>query len=137
MQADIGVHLFAYALYAWDGPLVESRVTQEALELNAPLQVAHGDAGAAMSLFSCDAANVILETVKLAEDGGGDVVLRLYEAGRTTTRCRLKVGFPVADARVTDMLERDASELAVTNGCVDLEFRPFEIKTVRLIRGKP
>ncbi len=136
MNADIGMHEFAYALYAWEGSLVESRVTQEALEFNAPLRLAEGSfAGGAVSLFECDCPNVILETVKLAEDRGGHVVLRLYEAARTTTRCRLRIGFSITRAHQTDMLERPEGELSVFADVVELDFRPFEIKTVRLTRG--
>src|SRR5690606_17589885 len=45
MRADQGGHEFVYALYAWSGPFLESGVTREALELNAPPRLARGVAG--------------------------------------------------------------------------------------------
>jgi alpha-mannosidase len=89
-----------------------------------------------MSLFSLDAANVIIETVKPAEDGSPDVIVRLYESKRMATRCTLQTALPVKAASQTNMLEEYqsglSSDLSVENAQIILEFRPFEIKTIRL-----
>ncbi len=131
MTADRGRQEFTYAFYAWNGPFVESEVIQEAYELNCPVHVANGAAGRT-SILSVDAPNVIIETVKPAEDGSGDVVVRLYEAKRTATRCTLSTTLPVSGVAETDMLEEKERDLVIQDGQVALEFRPFEIKTVRL-----
>jgi alpha-mannosidase len=83
-------------------------------------------------LFSVDAPNVIVETVKPAEDGSGDVVVRLYESKRAATRCTLSTSLPAVGAVQTDMLENKLGGLALRDGQVALDFRPFEVKTVRL-----
>jgi alpha-mannosidase len=75
---------------------------------------------------------VVIETVKPAEDGSPDVIVRLYEAMRTATRCALSTRLPVRAASQTDMAEEGQRELTCADGRVELEFRPFEIKTVRL-----
>ncbi len=131
MTADKGMQEFTYAFYAWNGSLAESAVVREGYELNCPVLTAPG-AGGERSLFSVDAANVIVETVKPAEDGSGDLVVRLYESKRAATRCVLASSLPILAALQTDMLERPQGELKVEQGRVALEFRPFEIKTVRL-----
>jgi alpha-mannosidase len=79
-----------------------------------------------------DAPNVIVEAVKPAEDGSGDVLVRLYEVMRTATRCALATSLPVARACETDMLEQESGDLSVEEGRITLEFRPFEIKTAQL-----
>jgi alpha-mannosidase len=86
----------------------------------------------ARSLFSVDAPNVIIEAVKPAEDGSGDVVVRLYESMRTATRTVLSTTLKVKSAQETDLLENPESPLAARSGRIALDFRPFEIKTVRL-----
>jgi len=136
MYADRGEHTFTYAIYAWNGPFVESAVIREAYDLNVPVLAVPGTAGE-RSLFSVDAPNVVIETVKPAEDGSGDVVVRLYEAARTATRCHLATTLPVGRAVETDMLEeRTVAELDGRGGTITLDLRPFEIKTVRLsVRG--
>jgi alpha-mannosidase len=131
MYADKGIQTFTYALYPWNGSLAESEVVREGYELNVPVLVVPGEAGE-RSLFSLDAANVIIEAVKPAEDGSQDLIVRLYEAKRTATRCTLTTSLPVKAAAQTDLVENFASDLTCKDGQVSLSFRPFEIKTVRL-----
>jgi len=135
MRADKGTQRFTYALFAWNGSLAGSGLVREGYDLNVPVVSAAGGAGR-RSLVSVDAANVVLETVKAAEAGDGDaLVLRFYESMRTRTRCTVTVDLPVARALETDLRERTLRELAVRNGAVTLEFRPFEIKTLLLKLG--
>lgn len=132
MRADLGEQRFTYAFYAWNGSFFESDVIREAYELNVPVTVVAGDAGAARSLITLSAPNVILETVKPAEDGSPDIVLRFYEAKRTATRCVLETSLPIAAVTQTNMLEEPETALPWEQGRVVLDFRPFEIKTLRL-----
>jgi len=135
MTADRGVQEFTYAFTFWDTPFAECDLVRQGYALNVPLQVKAGDAGT-QSLFSLDQANIILETVKPAEDPeSGDLVLRLYEAMGTRTRAALKVGLPVKAVHIADMLENELELLEIEDGELVLEFRPFEIKTLRLVMG--
>jgi len=131
MNADRGRQELTYAVCFWTGALLTSGVVREAYELNVPPLCVPLDAGS-RSLLALDADNVVIETVKLAEDGGGGVVVRLYESMRTATRCTLTTTRPVASAEQTDMLEGPGRALDVSDGRIDLDFRPFEIKTLRL-----
>lgn len=131
MYADKGRQEFSYALYAWNGSFAESPVVQEAYQLNCPVTTAPGAAGEA-SLFCVDAPNVIIETIKPAEDGSDDIVVRLYESKRTTTRCTFSTSLFLLKATQTDMLERKQEDLPWSDGKVGLDFRPFEVKTIRL-----
>jgi alpha-mannosidase len=131
MTADKGRQEFTYAFYAWNTSFADSAVVREAYELNCPVTTAAGAAGE-RSLFLVDAPNVVIETVKLAEDGSGDIVVRMYESKRTATRCTLSTALPVVGAAQTDMLENVQEELWCYGDEVALEFRAFEVKTVRL-----
>jgi len=86
-----------------------------------------------------DHPGVVVEAIKLAEDGSGDVVVRLYEALGTRAQATLTTGFAFTDARQTDLLERDAvlDGVAVDRDgdCVRLELRPFQIVTMRFSRA--
>ena len=130
MRADLGVQQFTYAFYAWDGPFAGSEVIREAYALNVPVKVVPGRA-ADTSLFGLDQPNIILETVKAAEDGSGDLVLRLYEAKNMHSRCILTTTLPVKRAQLTNMLEAAGTGLQCRDGKITLDFRPFEIKTLR------
>jgi alpha-mannosidase len=130
--ADKGIQTFTYSLYYWNGSFSASDVVREGYELNYPVLVHPGKGGEA-SIFNIDAANIILETVKMAEDGSEDIIVRLYEAKRNSTQCTFSTSLPINKATQTDMLEKNLNELTVSNGKIKLEFRPFEVKTIRLI----
>lgn len=89
-------------------------------------------------LVSVDHPGVVVEAVKLAEDGSGDVVVRLYEALGRRARARLTVGFPAASTVETDLLERalDGGTAIVGSaaGHADLTLRPFQLVTLRVAR---
>ena len=86
-----------------------------------------------------------METVKLAEDRSGDLVLRLYESAgaRAAARLDLDPALAAGEVTATDLLERPFAEDAPAfrsalgrgqDGEVELCFRPFEIKTLRIAR---
>ena len=131
MRADNGPHRFTYAFIGWEGSFMDSPVVREAYDLNVPLQTANG-ACAAFSAFSVDRPNVFIDTVKPAEDGSGDLVLRLYEAKKADTACRLALRLPVQEAWACDMLENKQEALPMERGEIALRFHSFEVKTVRL-----
>ena len=131
MRADNGQHTFTYAFTGWNGSFYDSPVVEQAYELNVPLQTMEGGC-VPFSAFSVDAGSVYIDTVKPAEDGSGDLILRLYEAKRGDTACTLSVNLPVKDAWLCDMLENKREALPLTDGRAALHFHPFEVKTVRL-----
>jgi alpha-mannosidase len=131
MSADKGRQEFTYAFYVWQGSLAASNVVREAYELNCPVLTVPGMATEG-SLLRVDAPNVIIETVKLAEDGSGDLIVRLYECKRAATRCTLSTSLPVKGAALASLLEKKGKYASVERGNILLDFRPFEIKTLRL-----
>jgi alpha-mannosidase len=131
MTADKGMQTFTYAFYAWKGSLYQSDVVRQGYDLNCPVTTVAG-LTEPRSLFSLDASNVVIDTVKPAEDGSGDVILRLYESMRTATHCVLTTSLPIRSAQETDMLERNETALTGEEGRVPLDFRAFEVKTIRL-----
>ena len=131
MQADNGLHRFTYGFTAWEKPFAESDVVRQAAALNAPAAVVR-DIAADFSAFSVDRDNVMIESVKLAEDGSNDLILRLYEAVKSPCECRLQVAEGLTKAWACDMLENKQEELELTEQEIRLSFRGFEIRTIRL-----
>jgi alpha-mannosidase len=136
-ETDQGVHTLRYAFVP--GAQIGDAV-REGYLINLPERHVRGSADAPVqSLLAVDNPAVVTEAVKLADDQSGDVVVRLYESqgGRATTR--LTADFPVLTATPTDLLERPlpgAGPLPRTDGStVELSFRPFEIRTLRLTRA--
>lgn len=151
MRADNKVHHFTYAFTAWEGSFMDSDVVRQGYELNVKPYVAAGS-GQDFSLLSIDRANIILDTMKPAEDGSGDIILRLYESKKAETSAGVQLSPELLGAGgalnrgedrasychvyACDMLENVTEELPVTDGALALSFHPFEIKTVRISRGK-
>ncbi|SDO77150.1 alpha-mannosidase [Actinacidiphila guanduensis] len=91
------------------------------------------DAPAQPPLVAVDHPDVVVETVKLADDRSGDVVVRLYESRGGRACAALTAGFPVAAVHETDLLE---SPIARHPGGAPLTLRPFQILTLRLTPGE-
>ncbi|MCI8798341.1 glycosyl hydrolase-related protein [Acetatifactor muris] len=133
MRADNGMQTFTYAFTAWEGSFADCDVVRQGYELNVTPPVTAGSVNR-FSGLNIDRANVILDTMKPAEDGSGDVILRLYEAKKAATDAEISFGFDVSGASACDMLENVTEELKVVDGKLKLSFRAFEIKTIRVKR---
>lgn len=124
---DEGVHEFRYALYLHSGGAADV-VRQAALFSQPPIMRPGLTFG---PLCWLDAAGVMLDAVKLSEDGG-DVVVRMHECAGASVRASLRLGFEASAASVCDLMERATAPLGISDGGVMLDFAPFEIKTVML-----
>ena len=131
--ADRGKHSFTYAYRAWNGPLETSGVQEAAEAMNDPLIVTSGACGD-LSVMDCAEPAVTVESVKLAEDGSGDLVLRLYEGMGGTRRAVCRPCFAFGRVWKCTPAEEKTSEPDVKDGEVSLALRPFEIVTLRFAR---
>lgn len=136
LAADNGIQHFTYAFTAWDGSFMDSNVVRQGYELNVSPMIAKGS-DATKSFFSVlGAQNIIVDTIKPAEDGSGDIIIRLYECKHADTTCDLQWTLPVKSALLCNMLESDDSNepLPISENSITLHFRAFEVKTIRLVR---
>ncbi|WP_406864959.1 glycoside hydrolase family 38 C-terminal domain-containing protein [Streptomyces sp. HUAS MG47] len=132
-HTDQGVHRFRHALVP--GASVGDAV-REGYGIGLPERRAPGDAEV-RPLVSVDEDAVVVSALKLADDGSGDVVVRVYEAHGGRVAARLAPGFAYAEVQVCDLLERHlAGESAevTEDGGVALRLRPFELRTLRFVR---
>lgn len=130
-HADLGLQEFTYSFYAWNDAFAQSALVREAYGLNAPVRVAPGGAGD-RSFLSVDAPNIVVEAVKAAEDGSGDIIVRIYDSKRVHTRGTLAVNLPLSRAWTCDMLENRETELPILKGRIPFSMMPFQILTLRL-----
>ena len=99
----------------------------------APRTVRGGHAVA--PLLSVSNPAVVVEAVKLAEDGSGDLVVRLYESlgGRAQATVTADAGFARVEA--VDLLERPLAGAPADDGAaIELVLRPFQLMTLRFHR---
>jgi alpha-mannosidase len=133
-HADEGTHEFTYSLLPHANDWRQAQVVRHAYELNAPLQAcatSEPPEDTACSFLSTPTDHIVVETVKVAEDGNG-LIVRLYEAHNQRGAAALIFGQPVKMAAEVDMLEREVGPLDVEGQMVRFNIRPFEIKTLRV-----
>ena len=135
-NADEGKHEFTYSLYPHDGDWRVGGSVQNAAELNHPLTAVNagktrGDLPSKYSWIQIAKPNVLLDTVKKAEDNN-DIVLRLYEA----YGCRgpVDIAFTEKPKMISEcnLMERENKPLRLSGNKLKLSFTPFEIKTLRV-----
>ncbi|MFB7468076.1 alpha-mannosidase [Streptomyces sp. NPDC056224] len=133
-ETDQGSHTLRYSLAPGAGI---GDAVREGHALNLPERVVPG-AGPVAPLVAVDDDAVVVEAVKLAEDRGGDVIVRLYESRGGRATATLTADFPLTAAAESDLLERPLEGGAVgspaPDGTVALTLRPFQILTIRLRR---
>ncbi len=135
--ADRARHSFTYSLYPHQGDYIRGLVVQEAYALNVPLRtfgIVAGQKGKlppSASMLHSDCDNVMIETVKKAEDSD-DLIVRLYETHGCDVKARLHFNFDVDSVQLADMMEENPRKLTMRNNSVKLAFRPFEIHTIKL-----
>jgi alpha-mannosidase len=104
----------------------------------APRVVAGAEGDEVRPLLTVSAPGVVVEAVKLAEDGSGDLVVRLYEALGQREHAEVRFEAPHATVLETDLLERPLEEASAivsrSEGGVRLRLRPFQIVTLRVAR---
>jgi alpha-mannosidase len=132
-RGDEGIHEVTYSLLPHQGGFSAESVIRPSYELNVQPLIAYGSPDhESNSFLELGASNVILETVKPAEDDKA-YVIRLYEAERSAVK-GMWLRFNSTPSRVTlvNMLEEELTELPVNGSEVLLDFHPFEIKTIKV-----
>lgn len=146
-NADQGEHRLTYSLlphrgdwrtdtvptsYALNDPLIVRRVNGGGPSPPGLGGTEGGRGSTSQSLVAVDVSNVIIETVKQAEDGQG-LIVRLYENERSRGPLTLRAGFPLAGAYRCNLLEENEAPLLIVQNVVHLTVKPYQIMTLRLV----
>lgn len=132
-RTDQGPHRFRHALVPGAGI---ADAVREGYLISLPERRVTGTAETVRPLVELAEDALVVSAVKLADDGSGDVVVRVYEANGGRARGRLATSFPLAGAVPCDLLERPwdgtRGSVVVSGDGVELALRPFELVTLRL-----
>lgn len=133
--ADQGRHRVTLALLAHDG--VRGEVLRHACALTLPVRdfVGTGDRSTP-PVVRVDGVGAEIDAVKRADDGSGDLIVRLHEA--LGGRCSLMVAMPggVTEAWRCPLTEEPDRAVDVVDSAARLTLRPYELATLRL-RSRP
>ncbi len=133
---DQGEHEFSYALLPHAGSWRDGETVRRAREFNHPVLVLSGHYQAPPSLITTADENILIESIKKAEESD-EVVVRAYEAHGQATRTTFEVGLRVDQVVECDLMEQNPAPLKVSRSKFNVKLAPFEIKTFKLkIRPK-
>ncbi len=134
-QSDI---LFRYCLTSHAGPVANSRCRNVGWAFHNPLMAVvvngprQGTLDRQASFCGLDQANVLLTTIKRAEDGQGLIVRLIETDGQATTATLTLPAVTIEKAWLTNPVEENQSELSCTEHSVTVPAKAFGITTVRL-----
>lgn len=138
-NSDLGEHQFAYSLRPHNGDWTGATIAA-AYALNDPPFVYANDSPAvepasgfpyATPLIFSSQSNVIIETIKVAEDGRG-LIIRLYEGHRHRGPVTLTTSFRLQNVWRTNLLEDNQEHIQHEDNEFKLYFKPYEIASLRL-----
>ena len=135
-DADKCEHNFTYSLYPHSGDFAQSDVYRMAYALNMPMSAQaiakqDGTLADSYSLVNADCDNVIIDTVKKAEDSD-DIIVRMFECYNKRANANIHFGFDVASVEVCDLMENAVEPLDFADNAVKLAVKPFEIITLKV-----
>jgi alpha-mannosidase len=125
-ETDQGRHVLRYALVPGAGV---ARAAEAGYALNLPLRRRIGSPVEPLVRVE---GTAYVEAVKLAEDGSGDVVVRLYEPLGARTSVRVTAGFEHDGVIEVDLLERPMDTRSWDGETLAL--RAFQIVSLRFAR---
>lgn len=130
-DADLGHHTFRFTVRP-DAGIPDA--VADGYALNLPVRLLAGERGV---LPLVTAEHAVIESLTLARDGSGDLIVRVYEPYGASCEAEVHWRLDGAVARSVDLLERverPATLTALDRG-VRLSLRPFELVTLRVTQG--
>ncbi len=136
-MADKGKHKFSYALYPHKGDWKEADTVLRGYEFNYPLQPfitdSHpGEYPPSFSFFKPSPSNIILATIKKAEDRES-LILRLYESEGTETEALIEFFHRPDKIYELDLMENRLHSVPFEENSISLKFGKSEIKTLEFV----
>ena len=137
-EADRGINEFTYSFYPHEGDFKNGGTIQQGYLLNMPLMASAIDKGAGTlesckSIMSSDSLNVIIETIKKAENDDS-IVVRMYDAYNKKSLATITAGFDFKEVYLCDMLENNQTKLSHSGRSVNVPVKNFEIVTIKFVR---
>ncbi|MBI5930507.1 MAG: alpha-mannosidase [Chloroflexi bacterium] len=133
-KADMGYHLFRYALYPHQKSLWEAGITLTSQIFNTPLIIKNAEypfKDSKPSYFATEWDAIHLDTIKKAEDSDA-IIVRLYEANGERGHWEISTNLPLKKVFHCNLLEEAEEELEWEEGMIPLDFTPFQIITLKL-----
>jgi len=139
--SDYGKFTFTYSIYPHRGDWRVGKVPHVAKELNEPViiyRVGRNPGGKLRDTYSfieVSPEGVIIEVIKRCEDLDKCLVIRAYETynSRVKAKIRIKPLLTKVQCFETNILEDGEVPLKCGDGVIEVVFKPYEIKTLKVV----
>eukprot|EP00057_Strongylocentrotus_purpuratus_P008830 XP_011663304.1 PREDICTED: alpha-mannosidase 2C1 [Strongylocentrotus purpuratus] len=138
-EADIGDHIFSYAIMPHTGTYQSGGVIQAAYEFNNPMTPVPVSSVTTLGLrefLTIAPSSVIIESVKKSEDRNNCVVIRCYEAYGGEVVAKLTTKLKASKFTRCNFLEEEdvgsGGFLDESPSSVSFRLRPFQIATIKI-----
>ena len=134
-ETDQEEHFFTYSLYPHKEKWYDAGTVNEAYKLNQKAYAVVGtDKNKEKSFINIDKKNVIIETIKYAEDKDG-IIIRVFECENSLTKAKITINdLDIKDIEECNLIEQFEQNIPVNNNSFEFTIKPYEVKTFRLKR---
>ena len=136
-RADKNVHIFSYSIFPHKGDFREGNTVREAYLFNQALSYTtvdennHGILPNYYEFVKTDNENIVIDTIKLAENGDG-IIVRLFDAYNCKSNIKLDFARKIKSVYLCDLLENELYCLGSNGNSVSFEMNNYEIATFKI-----
>ena len=129
-------HSFTFSIYPHTKGVADSDTVKEAYNVNFPLyaipvKAQRGTIDSYYYFVSCLENNIVIETVKVAEDSD-HIIVRAYETANKKTCANFVFCDEIETATECNLLEEEDIKVDYNGKFLSAKFKPFEIKTFKI-----
>ncbi|WP_350343040.1 alpha-mannosidase [Proteinivorax tanatarense] len=132
-NADEGQHYFTYSIFPFGGLKNKWEVEKEAAYLNTPIEALSGGAKKEFTapFIEIDKENVVLDAVKISEWSDNKIIVRFHEMEGARSKIKVKSLYEIDNWKEVNLIENESLS-PLHHGPIELEFSPYEIKTIEV-----
>jgi alpha-mannosidase len=135
--ADRGRHTINYALYPHEGGWRDAKTKKQGYEFNNPVLVLNtdrhdGQLPLSHSFVQLEPGNLIMTTIKLAEDSKNSWIIQWYETEGVQTKATVKLPFIPTRVVLSDFLESDGQEISTSGDEISIQTGKYAITTLKV-----
>jgi alpha-mannosidase len=133
-QADIGRQRVEWSLYLDQCPGDVEAIEIESAKIAHPYRLLSGTPAAISSGVRLDVRGAMISVMKMADDGSGDLVIRLWETRGASTAGTMSISRSSGVAVQCNALEEplDSPSISINDGIIAVQLAPFQIQTLRI-----
>lgn len=134
-EADMGRHNFVYAIMPHEDTWREADVVAESYLFNQPVVFASTAkkpvVESGYSFLGTDDPNIVIDTVKQAEDSDA-IIVRMFECHGARGVAHIYCDFPFKSAHYCNFLEDEGAEVECEDGILTIPFESYKVISVKL-----